>query len=168
MCSRSLLGPHISGQYGLMPVMAEFLIFSSWMISNGAKVVPDFLLESKSWPYFWNQSQLRYFRDRILLGWKTHWTPSSLFMLRRDTYGLCMWTHPTFLLFQMTKALGGQTEVPYGLRRKQCFSKEYVKRKKDPLSRFFQELLRNDIILFLKSLGGEQRKGEPCEILPKL
>lgn len=72
----------------------------------------------------------------------------------------------------MAKALGRQTGVPYGLRRKWCFNKDYVGAGRTRFPDTFQELLRNekifflfvlrnDIILFLKSLGGRQRKGEP-------
>lgn len=42
-------GPRIfSGQYGLMPITIDFPIFSSWVISNKASEIPDFLPEYKS------------------------------------------------------------------------------------------------------------------------
>lgn len=39
-------GPQIfSAQYGLMPILMDFLIFSSWMITDGAWEILYFLLE---------------------------------------------------------------------------------------------------------------------------
>lgn len=55
----------------------------------------------------------------------------------------------------MTRVLGGKIGVLYGLRREEFFNKEFVKKTcKAHFPDIFQELLRNDIILFLKSLGG--------------
>lgn len=55
----------------------------------------------------------------------------------------------------MTRVLGGKIGVLYGLRREEFFNKEFVKKNcKAHFPDIFQELLRTDIILFLKSLGG--------------